>query len=142
MGAVVGSISTSWALAVHPEICSVCSSSVLVQAAVCHQPELPAGSCCGLVLPDCCVLAQDASLSPQEHSVTSKVLFFPCSNLILVPCRKPAWKDGSTATCVLAVDNILYIANLGDSRVSTMESTDGIFILPRALWVGLFVWDV
>ncbi|EGW10934.1 Integrin-linked kinase-associated serine/threonine phosphatase 2C [Cricetulus griseus] len=29
---------------------------------------------------------------------------------------KPAWKDGSTATCVLAVDNILYIANLGDSR--------------------------
>ncbi|XP_018878219.1 integrin-linked kinase-associated serine/threonine phosphatase 2C isoform X1 [Gorilla gorilla gorilla] len=30
--------------------------------------------------------------------------------------QKPAWKDGSTATCVLAVDNILYIANLGDSR--------------------------
>ncbi|KAI1235711.1 hypothetical protein IHE44_0001791 [Lamprotornis superbus] len=30
--------------------------------------------------------------------------------------KKPAWKDGSTATCVLAVDNILYIANLGDSR--------------------------
>ncbi|XP_014818515.1 PREDICTED: integrin-linked kinase-associated serine/threonine phosphatase 2C isoform X3 [Calidris pugnax] len=29
---------------------------------------------------------------------------------------KPAWKDGSTATCVLAVDNVLYIANLGDSR--------------------------
>ncbi|XP_051847699.1 integrin-linked kinase-associated serine/threonine phosphatase 2C isoform X1 [Antechinus flavipes] len=30
--------------------------------------------------------------------------------------QKPAWKDGSTATCVLAVDNVLYIANLGDSR--------------------------
>ncbi|XP_077205362.1 integrin-linked kinase-associated serine/threonine phosphatase 2C isoform X3 [Paroedura picta] len=30
--------------------------------------------------------------------------------------QKPAWKDGSTATCVLAIDNTLYIANLGDSR--------------------------
>ncbi|XP_072036058.1 integrin-linked kinase-associated serine/threonine phosphatase 2C-like [Amphiura filiformis] len=31
---------------------------------------------------------------------------------------KPAWKDGSTAVCVLAVDNTLYIANLGDSKAS------------------------
>lgn len=68
MRAVVGSIYTSWALALHSEICSLCSSSVLVQFAVYHQPELLAGSCSGLVLPDCCVLAQDASLSPQELS--------------------------------------------------------------------------
>ncbi|XP_071482557.1 integrin-linked kinase-associated serine/threonine phosphatase 2C-like [Diadema antillarum] len=29
---------------------------------------------------------------------------------------KPVWKDGSTAVCVLVVDNTLYIANLGDSK--------------------------
>lgn len=40
MGAVVDSISTKWALAVHSEICTLCSSPVLVQFAVYHQPEL------------------------------------------------------------------------------------------------------
>ncbi|XP_075425636.1 integrin-linked kinase-associated serine/threonine phosphatase 2C isoform X2 [Ascaphus truei] len=30
--------------------------------------------------------------------------------------QKPTWKDGTTAICVLVADNILYIANLGDSK--------------------------
>ncbi|KAK1162727.1 integrin-linked kinase-associated serine/threonine phosphatase 2C-like [Acipenser oxyrinchus oxyrinchus] len=31
--------------------------------------------------------------------------------------QKPAWKNGSMATCVLVVDDVLFIANLGDSRI-------------------------
>jgi len=30
--------------------------------------------------------------------------------------NKPSWKDGSTAVCMLAINNCLYVANLGDSK--------------------------
>nr|XP_057935621.1 integrin-linked kinase-associated serine/threonine phosphatase 2C [Doryrhamphus excisus] len=41
--------------------------------------------------------------------------------------QKPAWKDGSTATCMLVLDDVVYVANLGDSRavLCRMEAEGG-----------------
>ena len=35
----------------------------------------------------------------------------------IISIRKPSWKDGTTAVCVLLINNVSYIANLGDSKV-------------------------
>lgn len=38
----------------------------------------------------------------------------------------PSWRDGSTATCVLAINNVLYVPNIGDSKtILVRESKDG-----------------
>ncbi|XP_049582100.1 integrin-linked kinase-associated serine/threonine phosphatase 2C isoform X1 [Syngnathus scovelli] len=41
--------------------------------------------------------------------------------------QKPAWKDGSTATCMLVLDDMVYVANLGDSKavMCRMEEEEG-----------------
>ncbi|XP_061733675.1 integrin-linked kinase-associated serine/threonine phosphatase 2C-like [Nerophis ophidion] len=41
--------------------------------------------------------------------------------------QKPAWKDGSTVTCMLVLDDVVYVANLGDSRavLCRMEAEGG-----------------
>ena len=36
----------------------------------------------------------------------------------LIYSSKPAWKDGTTVTIVIIINDILYSANLGDSKVS------------------------
>lgn len=46
---------------------------------------------------------------------------------------KPSWKDGTTAIVVLALQNILYIANLGDSKVI-------FFLIITTLFNILFVY--
>ncbi|GFO00715.1 integrin-linked kinase-associated serine/threonine phosphatase 2c-like [Plakobranchus ocellatus] len=37
--------------------------------------------------------------------------------------NKPSWKDGTTAVVVLAINDTLYIANLGDSKVTNVDFT-------------------
>ncbi|XP_022090343.1 integrin-linked kinase-associated serine/threonine phosphatase 2C-like isoform X1 [Acanthaster planci] len=47
--------------------------------------------------------------------------------------QKPVWKDGSTAVCVMAVNNVLYIANLGDSKAMLCrfnEQTQKLSLIP------------
>ncbi|PIO61069.1 protein phosphatase 2C, partial [Teladorsagia circumcincta] len=40
---------------------------------------------------------------------------------------KPVWKDGTTVTCVLLLNDSLYVANLGDSKAIVCRSKEGGF---------------
>ncbi|KAF1393387.1 hypothetical protein PFLUV_G00015100 [Perca fluviatilis] len=52
--------------------------------------------------------------------------------------QKPAWKDGSTATCVLVVDDMVYVANLGDSRVHGDGRVLGVLEVSRSIGDGQY----
>ncbi|RCN27074.1 protein phosphatase 2C [Ancylostoma caninum] len=38
--------------------------------------------------------------------------------------HKPVWKDGTTVTCVLLLNDALYVANLGDSKAIVCRKKD------------------
>merc|ERR1712168_660224 len=37
----------------------------------------------------------------------------------------PSWRDGSTATCALALNNVLYVSNIGDSKTILVRRHGG-----------------
>lgn len=39
--------------------------------------------------------------------------------------ESPPWKDGSTATCFFQINNIVYAANIGDSKAILVRKVDG-----------------
>ena len=58
---------------------------------------------------------------------------------------KPVWKDGSTAILVLVLNEILYIANIGDSQVSLQLGAHSLTILKNIhslLLIGAPCWSV
>lgn len=39
--------------------------------------------------------------------------------------ENPAWRDGSTASCVLTINNIFYVASIGDSKTLLVRTNEG-----------------
>ena len=73
---------------------------------------------------------QTVFLGPKEQSLIKnnycelhvwRCLFF-LTKFFSYSLRSPVWKDGSTAVTALVMDDVLYVANLGDSKVHVTTS--------------------
>lgn len=49
--------------------------------------------------------------------------------------RKPIWKDGTTATTMIILNNIIYVANIGDSKAVVARKKDDGTLSPVCLTV-------
>lgn len=59
----------------------------------------------------------------------SSTFIFVRLRCVCFRCRRPTWKDGTTATTIFLLNSTVYCANIGDSRASDITLVIFIFIV-------------